>query len=76
MQGWEEYPNVYLNGTIWDKKTFIDNRHVLPVNFFPFLPFTESLSKAAMYLMKSSENANVLTSCQGSNNIMFGYTTE
>lgn len=29
-----------------------------------------------MYLMKSSENANVLTLCQGSTNIMFGDTTE
>lgn len=69
MQGWEEYPNVYLNGRIWDKKkkkTYVDNKYVFPVNIFPFLPFTEPLSKVAKYLMKLNENANVLTPCWGS----------
>jgi len=58
------------------KKIFIDNKSVFPVNYFPFFPFRESLSKAALYFIKSNENADLLTPCQGITNIMFGYTTE
>lgn len=58
------------------KKKIVENKPVFPVNFFPFSPFNESLSKAATHLMKSSENTNVLTPCQGIINIMFACTTE
>lgn len=46
------------------------------MNYFPLLPFIVSLSEVAMYLMKSSDNANVSTPRQGTTNIVFGFTTE
>lgn len=50
--------------------------NVFPGYFFSLLLFTESFSKVTMYLIKSSENANVLTLCQACTNIIFHHAME
>lgn len=42
--------------------------------FFSLLLFTESFSKVTMFLINSSENANVLNPCQEWTNIVFHHT--
>lgn len=50
IHGWQ-YLNIYLNERTWYTETFTGNKHVPPETLFPFLPFTESLSKATMSFM-------------------------